>query len=234
MANLNESLTIKILGESSGFSRELDRVSSRITDLENRLSGVDIASQRLSSSLQALQNAVQPIQRVSQALDKLRQQLTTLSNTPISLNVQPALNALSQLQQQIASTRSQLQALQGMSLGSGGMTGGTIGFANGGYVSGRPGLDRIPAMLTAGEFVVRESAVNQLGVRFLTTLNEQQTTPHQARATPWQATENSRSPSVSNQTNFGGVNIHVQQVSDLSGLMRELEAGGVRLRNRRG
>lgn len=237
MANLNETLTIRIQGDSSDFNRELDQVTSRITDLESRLSGSDSASQRLGSSLQSLQRALQPLSQINQALERVKHQISTLSSTPVTLNVQPALNALKTLQAQIAATRGQLQALQGMSAAAGSFGGPSYSrYANGGVVQGRPGLDRIPAMLTAGEFVVRESSVNQLGVQFLNTLNEQgvhTSTRSVNDRSRLIANDQSIAPPAS-QTHFGGINIHVNQSSDLSHVMRELQAGGVRLRNRRG
>lgn len=239
MANLNESLTIRIQGDSSDFSRELDQVLSRITELDSRLSGLESVGQRLGSSLQSIGNAVQPIARVSQALEKVRQQLTVLSHTPVTLNVQPALASLQMLQAQIAATRAQLQSLQMMgSVGGGSGAGGYggTGFAHGGFVRGRPGLDRIPALLSAGEFVVRETSVNQLGVQFLSALNEHGSIPRdRASISPNHYFSSEPAQTVtSQQTHFGGVNIHVRQASDLPRIMRELQAGGIRLRNRRG
>lgn len=236
MTNLNESLTIKIQGDSSGFSRELDQVVSQVTNLESRLNSVDSAGQRLASSLQGLRSAIAPINRISQAFEQVKRHITTLSTTPIALNVQPAMNALQSLQAQIAATRAQLQALQGMSATGAGFGGaGAVGYANGGVVNGRPGLDRIPAMLTAGEFVVRESTVNQLGVQFLSVLNEWGAVPQRAASSErFRQFEQREQVSSAPQTHFGGVNIHVRQTTDLPGVMRELQAGGVRLRNRRG
>jgi hypothetical protein len=239
MVNLNHSLTIQIQGDSSDFSRELDRVMSRITDLESRMSGLESAGRRLGSSLDSIGNAVQPINRVSQALEKVRQQLTVLSQTPVILNVQPALAALQMLQAQIAATRAQLQSLQmtgSMGGGYGAGAYGAAGFAHGGLVRGRPGLDRIPARLSAGEFVVRETSVNQLGVQFLSALNEHGSLPRDRTATrrsQFLPTE-TEPQMASNQTHFGGVNIHVRQATDLPSIIRELHAGGIRLRNRRG
>jgi len=239
MANLNQSLTIRIQGDSSDFSRELDRVLSRITDLESRMSGVESAGQRLGSSLNSIGTAVQPINRVSQALDKVRQQLAVLSQTPVTLNVQPAIAALQALQAQIAATRVQLQSLQMIgSMGAGYGAGGyaATGYAHGGLVRGRPGLDRIPALLSAGEFVVRETSVNQLGVQFLSALNEYGSLPRDrtaARRSHFLAGETEREV-TSNQTHFGGINIHVREATDLPGILKELHAGGIRLRNRRG
>lgn len=44
-------------------------------------------------------------------------------------------------------------------------------FAGGGPVSGPAGRDRVPAMLTAGEFVVRQPVVSYLGANFFAALN---------------------------------------------------------------
>lgn len=239
MANLQESLTIRIQGDSSDFSRELDQVISRINELDGRLSGLESAGERLGSSLNSIGSAVQPINRVSQAIEKVRQQLTVLSNTPVTLNVQPALAALQMLQAQIAATRAQLQSLQMMgSMGAGYGAGGygATGYAHGGLVRGRPGLDRIPALLSAGEFVVRETSVNQLGVQFLSMLNERGALPRDrmtTRRSEFLDSEPERTVTT-NQTHFGGVNIHVRQATDLPYIIKELHAGGIRLRNRRG
>ena len=43
--------------------------------------------------------------------------------------------------------------------------------ATGGIVSGRVGIDNVPAMLTAGEYVIKKSAVNKYGAGFFEALN---------------------------------------------------------------
>ena len=50
-----------------------------------------------------------------------------------------------------------------------------VSFLNkGGLVSGESGVDKVPAMLTAGEFVIRKEAVNQIGAGTLSRLNQGQ------------------------------------------------------------
>lgn len=44
-------------------------------------------------------------------------------------------------------------------------------FAQGGYVSGEKGVDKIPAWLSDGEYVIRRQRVKELGVQFLDELN---------------------------------------------------------------
>lgn len=55
-------------------------------------------------------------------------------------------------------------------IGSGGIF-GLLGLASGGLVPGSGTGDTVPAMLTPGEFVVKQSRVSQLGTGFLTWLN---------------------------------------------------------------
>jgi hypothetical protein len=50
--------------------------------------------------------------------------------------------------------------------------GGKInGYANGGHISGKSGIDQIPAMLSEGEYVVRASSARQLGKPMLDRIN---------------------------------------------------------------
>ena len=50
--------------------------------------------------------------------------------------------------------------------------GGKIGgYANGGYISGKSGIDQIPAMLSEGEYVIRASSARQLGRPLLDRIN---------------------------------------------------------------
>ena len=57
----------------------------------------------------------------------------------------------------------------------------TPGFATGGNVRGPGGVDRVPAMLTAGEFVIRKSSVDRLGMGLLYYMNEHGRLPGFAR-----------------------------------------------------
>ncbi len=59
-------------------------------------------------------------------------------------------------------------------------------FAMGGYVTGPSGTDNVPAWLTQGEFVMKQSAVNQIGVPALTALNEGRTSAARSSSTTTQ------------------------------------------------
>jgi hypothetical protein len=48
-----------------------------------------------------------------------------------------------------------------------------IKMRSGGYVSGQPGPDRVPAMLTSGEYVLNKDAVQKIGVGNLNSMNRQ-------------------------------------------------------------
>lgn len=79
--------------------------------------------------------------------------------------------------------RQAIQAISGGFAGGGAVGGGdtsghstggglTAGYASGGTIrGGRGGIDDIPAMLTAGEFVLKKTAVEKYGTHFLDDLN---------------------------------------------------------------
>lgn len=76
--------------------------------------------------------------------------------------------------QQAAAELSKLNAEVGAAKAAGGgeAGGGAPGYATGGLVRGKPGRDKVPAMLTAEEFVLRKTAVKKYGVGFLQALNK--------------------------------------------------------------
>jgi hypothetical protein len=91
-------------------------------------------------------------------------------------------------------------------------------------------VDRVPALLTSGEFVLRRPVVERLGVAFLNALN-------QARRLEGRPVRGSAvaAPSVGTQvTNFGGVTVQVTQAADVNEVLRDLRVGERRLRVRRG
>ncbi len=178
--SFNESLTISILGDSSGLRRELERVLDSFDDLEDRLSASGGAARELANSFNRLSAATRPIQQVSTQLSQLSQQIRGISNQSISINVQPALQSPQQLLAMIRQVAAALQALSALgSLGGGpGLPGGGGGtgrsprqYAGGGLVTGPTGIDGVPARLTAGEFVLNREAVAALGLSFVDQLN---------------------------------------------------------------
>ena len=98
-------------------------------------------------------------------------------------------------------------------------------FENGGLVGGPAGLDAVPALLTAGEFVLSRQATDALGTTFLDALN----------ATSAPAAAPSIVPAAAQTTNhFGGITIHVAEAGGVNDIVRDLRLQGIRLRNRWG
>ena len=114
--------------------------------------------------------------------------------------------------------------------GAGAGVGPTRAYAGGGMVSGPGGVDRVPAMLTAGEFVIRRPAVQQLGAAFLSALNR--SSPTNPRPVLLSGSPAARSTSITN--NVGGVTVHVTQVGEVAGVLRDLQFRESALRTRRG
>lgn len=230
-----ESLTVRILGDSSGLRGELAQVVADIRGLRGELDSITNVGEQIGRGFSRVTTAVRPLEQVSQFLGRIATQAQALGRVTISLNVQPALEALAQLSRMIQLVAAQLAALSAMIAGGGGDGGGAPGggpirrFASGGLVTGPGGADVVPALLTAGEFVLSRSAAQWLGTSFLEALN--------SMSTVMPATPAVRGPagSVHNTTNhFGGITIQVAEAGGVNEIVRDLRLQGVRLRNRRG
>lgn len=228
-----ESLTVRILGDSSGLRRELDAVVSDIRSLRGELEQVTGIGEQLGEGLGRADGAERPLEQIGQALSRITAQVRTLGQTPVTLNVQPALASLAQLSLAISAIAAQLQALSAIPVGIGvvpGVGGAPIRqFAGGGLVTGPVGLDAIPALLTAGEFVLNRQAAQALGMRFLEAVNSQSSARRNVTAV---REAGARVQNTSNH--FGGITINVAQPSGVNEIIRDLRLHGVMLRNRRG
>lgn len=137
-------------------------------------------------------------------------------------------------------------------------------YAAGGLVAGQPGIDRISARLSAGEYVLSRQAVDVVGSSFLDRLNRQPagfvqemsapkavpsvsatspsgTSPRtgMAAATPAGSThlQTTRSTVEHHQqtvNHFGGIHLQVQQMQDVGDVLQTLHSQEFALRNRRG
>ena len=227
----SESLTVRLLGDSSQLQGELQSVESRLDDLARRISQVQTGFERAGRSASGLGAAQQPLQGVSRAIDQVVGKLDQLSRMSVSLNVSPALNALNTLSQSIAQVASQLASLFVPSLPMGPLPAGPMPvrqFASGGYVLGPSGGDRIPALLSAGEYVLQASAVERLGLQVVESLNQ-----GMPRGQSGSRAMDERSPTAINN-HFGGITIAIQQTAELSGVLGSVQAEQERLRLRRG
>ncbi len=241
----SESLTLRILADSS-------ELESRLGDLGRQLSSLQSSTDRLSSSASRLTSAFQmtsamnSVERLSRSLQGLQRQIQQISGTPLNLNVSPALaaiasvsRALSQLARQVSTfpsitgsgylplgTGSFLPTGTGSSM-AGGSSSTTRRFATGGLVTGSPGIDRIPALLTAGEYVLSSEVVQRLGLGNLSQLSA--AVPGSSRAIAPPATvQNSHHQSI------GELHVHMAQNLDLESFTQNLAADAQRLRHRRG
>jgi len=230
MAAFTESLTIAIRGDSSHLSRELDAVGERIDALSNRLARFSQGQLGVGRLVERFGAAIRPLQTISQLLDTITNQIRLLSRTPIVLDIRPAVQSLTVLGRLIEATAARLAALS--AIGAVGAAGGgpVRTFARGGLVSGPSGIDRVPAMLTAGEFVLRRQAVQQLGTAFLSALN--QASPISAKPPAALAPPPSAATTVTNH--LGGITVNVSQAGEVDGLVRDLQMRDSLMRVRRG
>ena len=196
------------------------------------------------------------LERVNSLLERIRSQMIRINNTPLAINVAPAMGSLATLSSVLDAIIYKLLAIRALGgIGGGGgaapAAAAPVGeFATGGFVTGPPGIDRVPAMLTAGEFVISSPSVQELGRGFLRALNESpvrtmgetrnrslkkalaSSSANQGgvRGEPLRPVETSRQEI----THVGGVTINVSQGIDPESALRHLRLQGSSLRNRRG
>lgn len=239
-----ESLTVRILGDSSDLQGEIESVASELEELGSRISGMSGAGEEIGRGLGRASAGVAPLQQVSTLLNQISRQCRQLGQQPITLNVRPAIAALQQLSAMIQAVAAQLMALGG-GFGMGGGGGFTPqgpapvrgpgfelpGFANGGFVEGPAGFDQVPARLSAGEFVMSRESTRRLGTTFLSALNSGRPTMGKS-AGP--ILPSSAVPQPQTTNHFGGITIQVTEAVDINDVMRDLRLQGAAIRNRRG
>jgi hypothetical protein len=231
MPDFSESLTIRILADSSQLHRELDNVTIRISELQARLAQAVNPADQLGQAAGNVTGMLRPLEQVSRLLGRITEQARALGRVPISLNVAPALTSLQMLSAAIDAIAAKLRALAAMPVGIGAplpfpVPGPIRRFATGGLVTGPAGTDRVPALLTSGEFVLRPAAVQQLGLAFLNAVNQPR--PPAAAVSP------TASSAPAQVNNIGGIAVHVTQPVNLQHLLRDLRFQAHHLRTRRG
>ena len=95
----SESLTVRILGDSSGLQRELDSVMQSLSTLQRDIESASRAGARIGDALSRVSRATGPLRQVSSLLTGVSQQARALSAQAISLNLAPAIAALQRLNQ---------------------------------------------------------------------------------------------------------------------------------------
>lgn len=229
-----ESLTVRILGDSSDLQRELGAVLSQLDEFQSRLADASSGGRDLAEGLRSAGEASAPLRLISTQLGAVQRQVQQLSGQSISLNVQPALAALAQLSASIQMVAAQLAQLSAASAvasvaGSGRPTRMQPGFAEGGLVEGPAGFDAVPAWLTAGEFVMNQESTQRLGTTFLTSLNAGST-----GMTSRTMSDVAAGPVSTTNNHFGGITVQVTEPGGVNEVVRDLRMHGAALRVRRG
>ncbi len=255
MASFTDSLTIRLLADNSQLSRVLDATAAQLAQLEARMARLSDARMSFVRSGRLDEAFRRPLTEAIGLLDGIARRVGELSRTPITLNVRPAIASLAFLDRTIALVAARLRLLSAIpaaapSAAIGLATGTPVrSFVGGGLVTGPAGIDRVPAMLTAGEFVLQPGVVDRLGVGVLEALNRSLRNalpgaPSLAqvsgastgiRGSRMRGEAGSGSTPASITTNhFGGVTIQVTRTADIDTILRDLAFHGFRLRNRRG
>lgn len=172
MAEFIERLTVEIEAETASFEEALSQLIDRIGTMESRIASLLEVSSRAGAALERLSSQGAGLILVAQLLERILLLMGQIAARPLVINVAPALAALQSvlaLMSLIAARGAAVGAIGGAPTGGGGRV---AGFASGGLVTGPPGLDRIPAFLSQGEFVVRREAVEQVGLGELIKLNQ--------------------------------------------------------------
>lgn len=239
----SESLTLRILADSSELDSSLGQLSRKLGDLQSSTDRLAGTASRLGGAFQ-MTSALNSIERLSRSLTGVLRQIQQIAGTPLTINVDPALAAIASVSRALSQLARQITTLPTSSgigylpLGTGGgmATGGgspsftstTQRFATGGLVTGPPGIDRIPALLTAGEYVLTPDVVQKLGLGTLQQWQNSSPT-HTPRALPGHPAAN-----ISHHQSIGEMHVHVERTLDLETLTNTLAHDAQRLRNRRG
>jgi hypothetical protein len=241
-----ESLTVRILGDSSGLQRELEGVLSLLAGFRESVSSIADAGQSAVAGLSAIEGASAPLQQVSKLIATITRQLQVLAQTPVTINVAPALGALQRLLGIVDLVASRLRMLSAGS-GAGGMLPAAGGAASKGLapspgvgssgsmsvsgVAGAGGFNTASALAVAPRFDVlsalqpgRGSVASAGGTASLD--------PTATRRATGAGGSSVTGPSTTNH--FGGITINVREAADLNGVVRDLRLQGIHLRNRRG
>lgn len=121
----SESLTVRILGDSSHLREELEAAVGHLDAFEKRLAGGGTLGERLNEGLGGVSAALAPLERVHQLLTGVQQRMETIRQTPLTINVQPALAALLKLSAAIEAVAARLAGLAAASLSAGMAKGAT-------------------------------------------------------------------------------------------------------------
>ncbi len=227
----SESLTVRILGDSSQLRQELTSTESLLETFQERLTSLANAGEQLGKLFAGLSRLTTPLQAVSKLIGQLTQQVRLLSETPVTLNVQPALAALQRLSGAIDQVAARLRMIAiSLPVPTGAFP--VFGGVGGGGPGGGPLPGLPPKLSPAGLSGLDASPVlNVIPARDHSLTQSMERLPRDVtgldRPVPGAAAS-----SVTNH--FGGITLNVREVADVERLMRDFRLRGIHLRNRRG
>ena len=111
----SESLTVRILADSSGFRTEVESALSLLDRFSNEVAAVAGIGQTLAQAFQPLSQGIAPLRSISRLLTLIQKQIRAIGQTPLTINVKPALAALRSLSAAIAAAAARLRALSAAS-----------------------------------------------------------------------------------------------------------------------
>lgn len=236
-----ESLTVRILADTSSFRSDLDSVLSLLDRLRDSVKAVADGGSLLVASFSQLSRAVTPLQQISKALSAIQQQIQSIIQTPLTINVDLALAALAQLSAMIDVVAAKLSGLSAVGgPGGGGPIGGGPGLPPGGFnpfvagplppLPGKFSLDQSSASPSAA--AANAGAAAALDPRAAANPHAAAATDSRAAAVNARTAANVSTTSTTNH--FGGITIQVRETADVNALVRDLRLQGIHLRNRRG
>ena len=249
---LTESLTVSITADSADLEAELTRLSGRIAGFSAELAAIGEAAGAAGAAIATLAEAADPLARLSGIVTGLSAQLTAIASTPLTIDVSPAVAAL---QQVISTALMAAAAVSSIGGGFGGSPGGGLGgipgggfggaapslprLASGGRVDGPGGVDRVPAMLTRGEFVIREAAARRFPDGLLDRLNASgpaalPPTSIHVSAPAAASGSSPMSPESAPVQMLGDITVQVTQPIEIDEVFRQLELGRLRQQTRFG
>lgn len=260
----SESLTVRILADSSSFRGELDNALSQLDRFRESVRTSATAGSTLADSFSQLSQAIGPLQQISKLLSGIGQQIRAIGQTPLTIDVSQAIGSLMSLLNMIDMVAARLRALSmptslpGVG-GPGGIPGGGppgVAPGVGGPLPGLPGKYGATApFIAAAMSGPRSAAALRMPIApeprdvivNLPALAEPAITgdriasptpaPSLAGSSDAYGTTASRAavPAESSTTNhFGGITIQVRETADVNTLVRDLRLQGIHLRNRRG
>ncbi|MEZ6065178.1 MAG: hypothetical protein R3B90_05610 [Planctomycetaceae bacterium] len=234
-----ESLTVHILGDSSGLRAELEGALHGLNEFQSRLTSITSSGDQLASSLGGVGKVGPALQSVSQLLNRITTQIRLLGQSPVTIDVSPALAALQRLLGMIELAAARLKQL------TGGPAGNIVGGPTALPAASRPGSPAVglPDLAGAGasaNYSARLDAANSSIVNI-----DHLVAPSSPIGSPGVAasdgTRSSRSTaqdvlSAGGPTSnfFGGIAINVQSGAEVNNIVRDLRLQGIHLRHRRG